>query len=59
MIIDKVPSPTCPTCGSYKVIITSAGIECDECTRVVGFSVKKPKLERCHRIYRIKEKERK
>lgn len=56
MEAEKVPSPTCSTCGSYQVIITSAGIECDECSRVVGFSIKKPKLkERCDRVYRVKQ----
>jgi len=60
MKVEKIPSPTCPTCRSYQVLITNNGLECDECSRVVAFSVKKPKLkERCHRIFGIKQEKEK
>ena len=36
MEIEKIPSPTCENCGSYCVILTDEGFECDDCNRVTA-----------------------
>jgi len=36
MKVEKIPSVTCNNCGSYQVIITEDGPECDECNRHVA-----------------------
>ena len=33
--VEKVPSVTCEKCGSFQVIVTDKGPECDECNRLV------------------------
>lgn len=33
MKVEKIPSITCDKCGSYQVILTEDGPECDECNR--------------------------
>ena len=32
--IEKIPSPTCDSCGSYHVIFTDDGFECDNCNSI-------------------------
>lgn len=51
MKIEKIPSPTCENCGSYCVILTNEGFECDDCRRVTAqtsdlLQSKKNKLEK-------------
>jgi hypothetical protein len=36
MKIEKVPCPTCENCGSYCVMLTDEGFECDDCNRVTA-----------------------
>ncbi|KKM15365.1 hypothetical protein LCGC14_1696810 [marine sediment metagenome] len=31
MVVKKVPNLTCKKCGSFRVIMTDGGPECDEC----------------------------
>ena len=36
MKIEKIPSPKCENCGSYCVILTDEGFECDDCNRITA-----------------------
>lgn len=36
MIVEKVKSPVCKDCGSYCIILTENGFECDDCTRITA-----------------------
>jgi hypothetical protein len=36
MKIERVPSLICENCGSYCVILTDKGFECDDCNRVTA-----------------------
>lgn len=33
MKVEKLPSVTCEKCGSYQIMLTDTGPECDECNR--------------------------
>lgn len=51
MIVEKIPSPMCDECGSYCVILTDNGFECDDCKRITAqisdlSKIKNDKLER-------------
>jgi len=50
MKVEKIPSPMCENCGSYCVILTDEGFECDDCDRITAqtsdlLKDKKDKLE--------------
>lgn len=36
MKIEKIPSLICEDCGSYCIIKTDEGFECDECNRITA-----------------------
>jgi len=51
MKVEKILSPTCNSCGSYYVILTDEGFECDDCKRVTAqtsdlLKTKEDKLEK-------------
>lgn len=39
MKVEIIPSAKCDVCGSYQVIITPDGKECDECSRHIPATI--------------------
>lgn len=35
--VEKIPSIKCEKCGSFQVILTDNGPECDECNKFVNY----------------------
>lgn len=58
--IEKIPSLRCDKCGSWAVIMTNNGIECDDCSRITAAYVKKEELkERCDQVVHLKRRKKK